>query len=298
MSRPATSFAARRIKPLLGDRIWARLRDLRWGRRVAPPRSPSRPQRLSEMDLTQLAQHFRTDKWGTHRYTPHYERHFAPFRHRRINVLEVGIGGYAREGRGGQSLRMWKHFFRDAQIVGLDIEDKSFVDRPRITTYRGSQTDPGVLQRILDEVGELTIVIDDGSHRPEHVRATFAYLFPRLADGGLYAIEDTQTSYWPERGGSDDLDDPTTTMALVKSLVDGLNHEEFVDETYEPSYTDLHVVAVHCYHNLVIIEKGDNREGTRRRSILRSRYADLPAADRPPIDNASSQGVSDGEQVP
>ncbi|WP_208322445.1 hypothetical protein [Mumia sp. ZJ430] len=273
MSQPAKSFAVKWIKPLVGDAAWGRLRDpLRRRPTPAPPRKP-RAQRLAEMDLTQLARHFRTDKWGTHRYTPHYERHFAPLRDQPINLLEIGIGGYARKGRGGKSLRMWKHFFRHAQVVGLDLQDKSFVDGERITTYQGSQADPAVLQRILDEVGELTIVIDDGSHRSEHVRATFAYLFPRLANGGLYAIEDTQTSYWPERGGSEDLADPTTTMALVKSLVDGLNYEEFVDESYEPTYTDLHVVAVHCYHNLVIIEKGDNREGTRRRAILRSRYA-------------------------
>ncbi|WP_228551556.1 cephalosporin hydroxylase family protein [Mumia zhuanghuii] len=274
MTHPLKSFAARRLRPFLSDSTWERMRDPLKRRPQEPAPRPSRAERLAAMDLTQLATHFKTDKWGTHRYTPHYERHFAPFRDKPITVLEIGIGGYARAGRGGKSLRMWKHYFRRGQIVGLDIQDKSFVDAPRITTYRGSQTDPAVLQRILDDVGELTIVIDDGSHRPEHVRETFAYLFPRLAHGGLYAIEDTQTSYWPERGGSDDRDDPTTTMALVKSLVDGLNYEEFVDESYEPTYTDLHVVAVHCYHNLVIIEKGDNREGTRRRAILKSRYAE------------------------
>ena len=47
-------------------------------------------------------------------------------------VLELGIGGYARERQGGASLKMWKWFFPRAQIVGVDIEDKSFVDEPRI----------------------------------------------------------------------------------------------------------------------------------------------------------------------
>ena len=53
-------------------------------------------------------------------------------------------------------------------------------------------------------------------------------------------------------------------MDLVKDLVDGLNHEEFLVEGYESSYTDRHVKAVHCYHNLVVIEKGDNVEGSNR----------------------------------
>jgi hypothetical protein len=118
-------------------------------------------------------------------------------------------------------------------------------------------------------------VIDDGSHRPPHVIRSFGILFPMLVDGGLYVIEDIQTSYWPQWRGSLDRDDPTTSMAMVKRLLDGLNHEEFLDEDYEPSYTDRHVVAVHCYHNLVVIEKGDNREGSNKRQQNRRWYRRL-----------------------
>ena len=101
---------------------------------------------------------------------------------------------------------------------------------------------------------------------------SFGILFPMLADDGVYAIEDIQTSYWPQWGGSLDPDDPATSMALVRRLLDGLNHEEFLDPGYEPSYTDQHVVAVHCYHNLVLIEKGDNREGSNKRRVNRQWY--------------------------
>ena len=65
-------------------------------------------------------------------------------------------------------------------------------------------------------------------------------------------------------------------MAFVKALVDGLNHEEFLTPSYEPTYTDLHVRAVHCYHNLVVVEKGDNREGSNKRAVLRQRYRARP----------------------
>lgn len=225
------------------------------------------------MSLAQLAEEFGSDKWGVHRYTPHYERHFAPFRDREIVLLELGIGGYARERQGGASLRMWKWFFPRAQVVGLDIEDKSFVDEARITSVLGSQTDGRLLRRICARFGAPTIVIDDGSHRPPHVIKSFQVLFPLLADGGLYVIEDTQTSYWPQWKGSLDRDDPTTSMAMVKRLIDGLNFEEYLDEDYEPTYTDLNVRAVHCYHNLVVIEKGDNREGSNKREVNRKWYA-------------------------
>lgn len=284
-------LAVTTIKPRVGDRTWQQLRSA--GRLVparpktepgkgpkAAPRTEAqlRRERLRQMDLTQLAQVFHTDKWGTHRYTPHYEQHLKHLRTQRFTLLEIGVGGYAVEGKGGASLRMWKNYFPRARIFGLDIEDKSFVDRKRIRTFQGSQTDEQLLRRIVDEAFDLRVVIDDGSHRPEHIRATFEVLFPLLPDGGVYAIEDTQTSYWPEWGGSEDRHDRGTTMALVKDLVDGLNYEEYVDEGYEPTYTDQHVKAVHCYHNLVIIEKGDNREGTNRRRVLRKRYGESPAS--------------------
>jgi hypothetical protein len=257
--------------------------DRSWVRRVAAGarRRPARTttSRYSSMTLTELAQEFGSDKWGVHRYTPHYERHFAHLRDREMLVLELGIGGYARERQGGASLRMWKWFFPRAQVVGVDIEDKSFVDEPRITSFRGSQTDRRLMRRIVQRFGDPTIVIDDGSHRPPHVIKSFRILFPMLEDGGLYVIEDVQTSYWPAWKGSLDLDDPSTSMAMVKRLLDGLNHEEFLDEAYEASYTDLHVVAVHCYHNLVVIEKGDNREGSNKRSANKKWYAEQAAAD-------------------
>lgn len=266
-------LAAKHVKPLVSDQVWQRMR--RAAGRSGPPaqRPPTRQERLSRMNLTELAKEFGTDKASNHRYTAHYERHLGHLRSEAFNLLEIGIGGYAREGQGGASLRMWKQFFRRAQVIGLDIQDKSFVEEARIRAYQGSQTDEALLRRIVEEAGGIKVVIDDGSHRPEHIRESFRVLFPLLAEDGIYAIEDTQTSYWPEWGGDEDRHATSTTMALVKDLVDGLNYEEYVDEDYEPTYTDRNVVAVHAYHNLVLIEKGHNAEGTKRRKILKSRYA-------------------------
>ena len=88
-------------------------------------------------------------------------------------------------------------------------------------------------------------------------------LFPLLADDGIYVVEDTQTAYWPDFGGSsDDLLHALTSMSLLKSLVDGLNHDEFIKPDYIPSYDDQHVAALHFYHNLVFIQKGRNDEGS------------------------------------
>jgi len=264
--------AVRTVKPLLTESAWSSL-GRRFGAapapRPAPPLTPAQQRRrelrreLRRMDLTELALHFGTDKAGRHHYTQHYERHLRHLRRDEFTLLEIGIGGYRRKKKGGASLRMWKNYFRRATVVGLDLQDKSFIDAKRIKIYQGSQTDEDVLRRIVSESGGLKVVVDDGSHRPADIRESFRILFPLIDDDGIYVIEDTQTSYWPGWGGSTDLHDPTTTMALVKDLLDGLNHEEF-EGPHEPSYTDRHVVAVHAYHNLVVIEKGRNDEGSTR----------------------------------
>jgi len=172
---------------------------------------------------------------------------------------------------------MWKEFFPRAQIFGLDLHDKTALQEERIHIFRADQSRADTLRLVVEQIGRLDVVVDDGSHLSPHVRASFDALFPLLHKDGIYAIEDLQTSYWPEWQGSDDRRDPATSMGMVKDLLDGLNYEEYVDEAYQPTYTDLHVAALHAYHNLVLIQKGANSEGTRRRSILRERYAPAPS---------------------
>ena len=276
MANPLAQAAVKGVKPWLSDDAWARLvrldpsttrreqRAKRLQREEAAQRKADHRASERAQTLPQLARQFGTDKWGIHRYAQHYERHLGPLKDASFNLLEIGIGGYAREGQGGASLRMWKAFFPKAQVIGLDIEDKSFVNEPRILAYQGSQVDEPLLHRIVEQSGPFRVIIDDGSHRPEHLRETFGILFPLLEDGGFYALEDVQTSYWPKWGGSMDIKDPSRSMGMVKDLLDGLNYEEWQRDGYEPSYTDLHVVAIHCYHNLIIIEKGTNAEGTNR----------------------------------
>jgi hypothetical protein len=50
-------------------------------------------------------------------------------------------------------------------------------------------------------------------------------------------------------------------MAMVKGLLDGLNHQEQMrDGNQEPSTAELTVTGVHFHHNLAVIEKGVNTE--------------------------------------
>lgn len=210
-------------------------------------------------DLVPLAMRFGTDKWGAHWYARHYDRYFAPLRDQRVRILELGVGGYDSPTEGGASARMWKHYFRRGLVHGVDLFDKSALTEPRITFLRGDQADAADLDRIGRATAPLDIVIDDGSHENADVLRSFAVLFPLLRPGGLYVIEDLQTSYWPGWGGNpDDPDDPLITTTFVKSLVDGLHHQE--RPGHEATDTDLSVVGLHVHHNIAFIEKGVNGE--------------------------------------
>ena len=117
-----------------------------------------------------------------------------------LNILEIGIGGYDDPRSGGGSLRMWRTYFPNSRFP-IDIVDKSPHDERRITTFMGSQTDEEFLADVIGRIGKVDIIIDDGSHRNDHVLQSFRFLFPLLDNGGIYVVEDTQTSYWTEYGG-------------------------------------------------------------------------------------------------
>lgn len=216
-------------------------------------------------DLTRLAKFFGTDKAGAHNYTPNYEAHFRPIRKKSLTVLEIGVGGNQSPESGGSSLRMWRAYFPRARIVGIDLYDKRWHDGSRIKTYQGSQADGDFLLKVIKEIGPPDILIDDGSHRCEHVIASFNILFPHIAMGGIYVCEDLETSYWPETGGNpDNPDDLATSMGYFKSLVHGLNHAEFLEARVNGPF-DRTIRSIHFYHNMVFIYKGKNDEPSLRR---------------------------------
>lgn len=212
-------------------------------------------------NLNRIAEIYGSETWGSHFYTPHYKLHLGRFKYRRVKLLEIGVGGYKKPAKGGNSLRMWKNYFPFGRIFSIDIYDKSILQEKRIKIFKGHQADENFLNEVINEIGDLDIIIDDGSHINEHVIKTFNLLFPKLKDGGIYVIEDTQTSYWDDFGGdSQDLDNSKTLMNFFKSLTDTLNNKEFIIPGYKQSYFDKKIISMHFYHNLIFIYKGDNNE--------------------------------------
>lgn len=200
-----------------------------------------------------------SDKWAGHCYALPYSAHFSAMRSSPLVLLEIGIGGYNVPHEGGHSLRAWKEYFQSSQIIGLDFYDKSELQEERIKTYQGSQIDPVAISNIIKDFSRFDIIIDDGSHRSEHVISTFYTLWQFVKTGGWYVIEDLQTSYWPNHGGKlHETTSPLTTMGFIKSLIDGLNWREIHQPTYIPTSFDTEIASIHFYHNIVFVQKGNN----------------------------------------
>ncbi len=217
-------------------------------------------------DLNKLAKIYNPSKGSCYDFYTLYSRHLKRFRFKKIKLLEIGVGGYENPQSGGGSLRLWRSYFPFSSVFAIDINDKSPHEERRIKIFKGSQSDIGFLQRVIEKTGELDVIIDDGSHMSDDVIASFEFLFPSLKNGGIYVIEDTQTSYWEVCGGNLDKTS-TTTMNYFRALVDGLNYEEFPLPDYQPTFLEQNIVAIHFYHNIIFIEKGNNNKGS---NVLRN----------------------------
>jgi hypothetical protein len=203
---------------------------------------------LFRRDLTRLGRLYGTNKASPkQRYTPLYERHLRKRRREPLCVLEIGVGGY-QAGTGGSSLRMWRTYFPKARVYGIDIEPRDLRE-PRVKTFCGSQSDASFLRSIIDEIGAPDLVVDDGSHQSKDVIASFEILFPLLARGGLYVIEDAHRSYMPDYGGGPP-GTSGTSIEFVKQLVDDLVRRLPTAAESEPVPN-----AIHLYPRIVFIEK-------------------------------------------
>jgi hypothetical protein len=178
-----------------------------------------------------------------------YTRELTRFRGRPLSFLEIGVF------RGG-SIPMWKAFFGDqARLVFVDIDPAcKALEIPGTTVEIGNQADPAFLADLAAQHGPFDVVLDDGSHVCAHQIASFENLWPHLAEGGLYLVEDCHTSYWPGFGGG--YRNEASFIEYSKRLIDRM-HSWYTDQDtlfpFDPIAKQLH--SVRCYDSIVVAEK-------------------------------------------
>ncbi len=200
---------------------------------------------------------YQTDKVLHHEYNQYYDPILSKFYHTENPGAMLEIGMLA-----GCSLKMWLDVFPRAFIYGLDINIEDRGERYRI--FKADQSCPEQLQAVANEIIQtkqhkqqmtlnpsdsnvspstlgasdinktcstpLFFINDDGSHIPEHQLLTFNTLFPLLQEGGVYIIEDIETSYWTrgEIYGYEckyGYQHPKSIVEIFKNTVDIINRE-------------------------------------------------------------------------
>ena len=186
-----------------------------------------------------------TDKVSHHKYHPVYENHFGHLRNKQIVLLEIGV-------ETGASLKLWEEYFPSAVVHGIDIRTearKYLSSRGKI--FIGDQADPKFLAEVIKDIGSPDIIIDDGGHKMDQQQISFQTLFPRLRPGGIYVIEDLQTSYLEVYHGGP-VGTPDTTIEMLKSAIDGVQHPyhgKVISKIPES------IEGIHVYRNICFINK-------------------------------------------
>ena len=214
--------------------------------------------------LNEIGLQYRTDKSSPyHNYLNTYEMYFKDFRNKYMQVWELGIGDIASANREGESGLMWRDYFENAHIHVFDndlTKVQTYSGEKNITAHHVDQTDSDALYKAAKPVFP-TIIIDDASHIQKNTIRSFEILFPILKPGGLYCIEDTVTSYWPDWGGNLNVyeSQPLTIMGYMIGLCHQINLKR--QETFNPplnlpvSNMVRKIDSIHFHHSQIIIKK-------------------------------------------
>jgi hypothetical protein len=183
-------------------------------------------------------------------YLDVYDRIFAPLRLEHINLLELGVWQ-------GKSLRMWRKYFVNANIHGVDINpDILNYDFTGCTAHLISQDDMDLLHHISKFYGGWDIVIDDASHLNHLTEKSFNILWKFVKPKGYYIIEDLRASYedlsdTPEHWNGVNLHPEKQNRNNNRGVLDKL----FSEIIRNIDYAKGDIRSIQFYHQMAIIQK-------------------------------------------
>lgn len=124
-----------------------------------------------------------TDKNDTHDYiNGFYEAGLLPYKEKALDVLEIGINY-------GASLKMWREYFINAKIYGVDIQDRV---RPEYRDIKNVEYMFGdaYSEEILNNDLKFDVMIDDGPHTLQSQRDFIKKYHSKLKKDSIMIIED------------------------------------------------------------------------------------------------------------
>jgi hypothetical protein len=153
------------------------------------------------MSLLQLVNNSYTDKNTTHSYLPLYEKLLTNKKITAKNVLEIGIGDFGE--KNGGSIKLWRDFFTNATIYGIDILpinrvlDELLNDK-RVILYTSSDgyNETFFNKNFLDKNIQFDFMLDDGPHTLGSMKQFIKLYSQIMTPDGILIIEDIQSWDW------------------------------------------------------------------------------------------------------
>ena len=153
------------------------------------------------MSLLELIDNSLTDKNTTHSYLDLYQELLYSKKETAKNVLEVGIGDFNY--KNGGSIKLWRDFFTNATVYGLDVLS---IDRVidelkndlRVVLYMSTDAyDENIFKNIfLNKNIKFDFMLDDGPHSLESMKQFIKLYSQIMTDDGILIIEDIQSFDW------------------------------------------------------------------------------------------------------
>jgi hypothetical protein len=147
------------------------------------------------MSLKSLVNDETTDKNSVHSYLETYEELFHKKQNENINILEIGV--YQ-----GGSIKLWKDYFINGTVYGVDICGTDFIRESDIMSHERVKlylkSDAYNEEFVRESLNNITFdfLVDDGPHTLESMKLFIRNYSPLLKDDGILIIEDIQEYHW------------------------------------------------------------------------------------------------------
>jgi hypothetical protein len=153
--------------------------------------------------LSSLVDNSLTDKNTTHSYLDLYSTLLSKRKESAKNILEIGIGDFTE--KNGGSIKLWRDYFTNATIYGLDILPiERVIDELRndsrvvLYTSTDAYNEEFFISTFLNKNIKFDFMLDDGPHTLESMLQFIKLYSQVMADGGILIIEDVKSLEWAE----------------------------------------------------------------------------------------------------
>jgi hypothetical protein len=156
------------------------------------------------MSLAEIVDNTKTDKNTGHSYLGLYEELLKNKKTTAKNILEVGIGDFGE--KNGGSIKLWRDYFTNATIYGLDILPinrvmDELLNDERVILYTSSDAydEDFFKTHFLNKNIKCDFMLDDGPHSLESMKQFIKLYTQIMTDDGILMIEDVQSWDWIEK---------------------------------------------------------------------------------------------------